>query len=183
MPGPIPEPPTRGTMESIRMQSMRMPALLTFALLLPFAAACDPAPDADRGPAAAEEPAGEPAPAGLRAATDRYVAAWNGDDPAALAELYTDDATATAFDHTLRGRDEIERGWLQNVPIISDLRLTEESVRRTGDDWRSEGRFALTVSVPDADPFEQTGDYGITWTREAGGEWRIRASELEPDGM
>lgn len=172
----LPRSPIPGHHLSIR-------PLLFMCVLLPLALACEPADDIDPGSEPPHEPALAPAPAGIRAASERFVAAWNGDDPAAVAAFYTEDGTATAYGSTVEGRARIEESWLPNVPIISDLRLTEESVRRVGDDWRSEGRFALTAAPPDGEPTEQTGTYGITWTRDADGEWRVRSSDVEPPAL
>jgi uncharacterized protein (TIGR02246 family) len=165
------------------MTSTRLRILLACALVLPVAGACGPADDAEPEPAAREEPATESMPADLRAASDRYLQAWNADDPDAVAELYAEDATAVAYGNSFHGRDEIERSWLANVHIITDLDLTERAVRRDGDDWRVDGRFALTVRTADTDPFVQTGDYRLVWTRDPDGQWRVRTSEVTPDDM
>lgn len=154
------------------------------ALLIPFAVACEPAaddPDLDRVPAAEPAPTADAPPAGIEAARDRYIAAWNGDDPAAVAQLYTQNATAVVGDTTYQGRAEIQEAWLQGVPTVSNLRVTETSARQVGNDWQSEGTYSLTASPPDEDPMEQTGRYSITWTRDADGQWRVRSSEVQLD--
>lgn len=148
-----------------------------FAVLLPFAIACEPAADEpDVEPAAMEAPSAE-----LEAASERSVAAWNGDDPAAVAAFFTTDAVAMVDDTTYQGRAEIEAGWLQGVPLVSDLELTETSMEQVGDDWRSEGTYSGTVSEPDADPVVNTGTYITTWTLDADGEWRIRSIDVQAD--
>jgi uncharacterized protein (TIGR02246 family) len=167
------------------MLSIRLRGLLVVcALLVPFAVACEPAadePDADpflfdEEPAAVDAP-----PPALEVATDRYVAAWNGDDPEAVAAFFTADATAVVDDDTFQGRAEIQEGWLQLVPDVSNLEATETSVRRVGDDWQSEGTYTGTISAPDAEPMDASGRYTVTWTRDADGEWRIRSTEVHAD--
>jgi ketosteroid isomerase-like protein len=127
-------------------------------------------------PAAAQE-----LPAGLAAANERYVAAWNGDDPSAVARLYAGDAHAIAYGNHYRGLDDIQRNWLPGVLIIKDLRFMDESFRRVAGGWRVDGRFALTVFPADEAPWEQTGRYTLTWARDAGGEWRVHWTHVVPD--
>lgn len=154
------------------------------ALLIPFAVACEPAadePDVDPIPAEEVTPAVEAAPAELDARGESYIDAWNGDDPGAAAEYFTEDATATIGDDTYQGRAEIEAHWLQMVPNTSNLETTETSRQQVGDDWLVEGTYSVTISPPDADPVEQEGHYTATWTHDADGEWRISATEVQAD--
>ena len=46
---------------------------------------------------------------------ERYVAAWNSNDPEAIGALFTEDATyrPTPFSDGWRGRDAIVAGWLE----------------------------------------------------------------------
>jgi uncharacterized protein (TIGR02246 family) len=167
------------------MSSTRSRILIaTCALIVPVAIACEPAADdADTGVFPAEEPA--PAamapPAELESATDRYVAAWNGDDPAAVAPFFTEDATAMVDGETYQGRTGIEEGWLPNVPLISDLEVTETTTEPMDGDWYSEGTYTATVSEPDTEPMAVTGRYTVVWTLDADGQWRIRSTEVVGD--
>jgi uncharacterized protein (TIGR02246 family) len=166
------------------MQSIPSRVLLAACvLLLPLTVACErPANETDMPVVTADDPAATDAPpAELQARTDAYVAAWNQSDPDAVAEFYTDDATATVGDTTYRGREEIQAGWLQNVPAVSNLQVTETSTRQVGEDWRSEGTYSLVATPPDGDSMDETGRYDVTWTRDAGGEWRIRSSGVHAD--
>jgi uncharacterized protein (TIGR02246 family) len=120
-------------------------------------------------------------PHGVEQARDRFAEAWNGDDPAATASFFSHDATATIHGHTVQGRDAIEQTWLQFLPMVSDVRLMDESGHWTVDAWVAEGTFALTISAPDDDPVHQTGRYRLVWTLDADGQWLVRACELVPD--
>jgi hypothetical protein len=66
------------------------------------------APDADDA-APAAEPAGAPAadlttmPQELADRTEQYTAAWNSNDPAAVAAFFTDNATARVGDDAFTG--------------------------------------------------------------------------------
>jgi uncharacterized protein (TIGR02246 family) len=163
------------------MFSIRPRVLLTIcALLLPFGVACEPpAEEPDALPA--EEAAPEAAPAELQMATDRYIDAWNGDDPEAVAAFFTEDATAVVDDETFQGRAGILEGWLPNVPAVSNLVVTDEMMERIGDDWQGTGTYAGTIAPPDEEAMETTGRYTVVWTLGPDGQWRIRSSEVHAD--
>ena len=56
---------------------------------------------------------GEPADR-VQAWVERYVQAWNSNDPAAIGSLFTEDAAyhTEPYSQPWRGRDEIVRQWL-----------------------------------------------------------------------
>lgn len=167
------------------MSSIRSRVLIPVcALVVPFALACEPAaeqPETGVIPAEEAAPTADAPPAELESATDRYIAAWNGDDPAAAAPFFTEDAMANVDGEMFHGRAQIVEGWLPNVAGLSDLEITEEMTEARGNDWYSEGTYSATVTEPDAEPFEITGRYTVTWTRDADGQWRIRSTEIQSD--
>lgn len=177
-----------GATPSLRAR-LRPPTPLVCAVFLTTFVACDPgaddpAPDPpSREAPAAETSTAETPPRGVRAASDRFSAAWDGDDPSAVARFFTEDATATVADVTLNGRDDIAAGWIAPaVPIISNLRLMEDSIRPVGDGWRSEGAYAHDATLPGAETVrDQRGRYSFTWTRDGAGDWLIRSFEVGPD--
>jgi uncharacterized protein (TIGR02246 family) len=166
------------------MRTKTLTSLLTLTLILPLAAAC--ARDADDTVPAAE-PAQAPAtdqgamPQELAGRTEQYTAAWNGNDPAAVAAFFTEDATARVGDDTFTGRQEIQSGWLQNVPNVNNLATRETRTEQRGQDYHSEGTYTHDAFQTDAGPSGTGGRYTITWTRDADGQWRIRSSEVMPD--
>jgi uncharacterized protein (TIGR02246 family) len=168
--------------------SARIP-LFTCCLLVPLALAC--ARDADDTlPPPGSEPAAAPgasatgqatAPPELASRVEQYTSAWNGNDPAAVAAFFTDDATARVGDDTFTGRQEIQNGWLQNVPEISNLQINEARSEQSGQDFRSEGTYThAPFQAPDGTT-SSSGRYTVTWTRAADGQWRIRSTEVTPD--
>jgi uncharacterized protein (TIGR02246 family) len=163
---------------------MRTSSLLTLSLIIPLAMACAPAAE-DTAPAA--EPAAAPAadlatmPQELAGRVEQYTAAWNGNDPAAVAAFFTDDATARVGDDTFTGRQEIQGGWLQNVPNINNLQIHETRTEQRGQDFYSEGTYTHDAFQTDAGPSGTSGRYAATWTQDADGQWRIRSSEVMPD--
>jgi uncharacterized protein (TIGR02246 family) len=165
------------------MLSLRPCLLVTAcALLAPFAVGCEPpAEEPDVFPAEEPAPPVEAPPAGLESATDAYIAAWNGDNPEAVAPFFTEDAVVTVNEDSFQGRTEIAEGWLPVVPGIANLEITETSTERIGDDWYSEGTYTATITEPDQEPVETSGHYTVTWTRDADGQWRIRATEVHED--
>jgi uncharacterized protein (TIGR02246 family) len=167
------------------MQSIRPRFLLSAcAMLLPLTVACErPADDADTAVVPADTAAlatADAPPPEIAAASERYVAAWRGDDAAAVAAFYTEDATATVGDSTYRGRAEIEERWIrQNVAAVTALEATSTGTQRSGDDWRDEGTYTLTVTPPEGDTMAEAGRYTTVWTRGANGEWQIRSSDVQ----
>lgn len=154
------------------------------ALGLPLMVACErPALDADDvvpvetgAAAAAEFP-----PPGVTAAKERWVAGWNGDNAMTVATIYVDDATATLGDTTYRGRAEIESWISHNVAVVSSLRLTPTSTVRTNGNWREDGTYTHLTSPPDVEPFMAEGRYSLTWVRDAASDWRLRATDIQPN--
>lgn len=154
--------------------------LTAFAAFLLLFTACAPADRDEAEPV--DEPTADAPPPELTAATDRYLAAWNGDDPAAVAAFYTENATVTAGDTTYQGRSEIEEDWVgTNQPVVSNLHETESSFDPLNGDWHHHGRYTLTITVPDQEAFEAPGSFSHEWTQDADGEWRIRSSDIRPD--
>jgi ketosteroid isomerase-like protein len=166
-------------------------SLFTCCLLVPLAMAC--ARDADDTvPPPAAEPVGAPAPAPpatgqatmppeLTNRVQQYTSAWNGSDPAAVSAFFTDDATARVGDDSFSGRQEIQSGWLQNVPNINNLQINETRSEQRGQDFYSEGTYThAPFQAPDGTS-STSGRYTVTWTRAADGQWRIRSTEVMPD--
>jgi ketosteroid isomerase-like protein len=163
------------------MATRTLTAFAAFLLLFTFAA-CAPA-DRDEAEPIDDEAADAP-PAELTSTADRYVAAWNGEDPAAVAEFYTENASVTVGDTTYQGQADIEQEWVgQTLPVISDLRETESSWESMNGDWRNQGRYTGMMNLPDQDAFEAPGSYNHEWTEDADGQWRIRSSNVQPDEL
>jgi uncharacterized protein (TIGR02246 family) len=163
---------------------MRTSSLLTLSLIIPLAMACAPGAE-DTAPAAepAEAPAADLAtmPQELAGRSEQYTAAWNGNDPAAVAAFFTADATARVGDDTFTGRQEIQGGWLQNVPAVNNLQIQETRTEQRGQDYYSEGTYTHDPFQTDEGPSGTSGRYTVTWTQDADGQWRIRSSEVMPD--
>jgi ketosteroid isomerase-like protein len=160
--------------------------LLSCALLV-FLAACPerdtvPAPAPGGDVATDAQPATGQAPAELTQTAESFRLAWNGDDPAAVARFYTEEATVTVGDSIYRGRAEAQQRWItQNVQVINDLQTRDDRMEQRGDDWVQSGNYRITGTDPDGQPVDGGGSYRTTWTRTAAGEWRIREQEVRAD--
>ena len=72
--------------------------------------------------------------AAVRAWIDRYVVAWNSNDPDDIAGLFTDSSIYVTgpFDEPWRGREEIVRRWLDRKDIPGDTTFQYEVVAISG---------------------------------------------------
>ena len=155
------------------------------ALLLTLAAACAPADDAgmedmpapDTGMAAAPAP-----PAELEAASDAFTSAWNQEDAAVVAGMFTENATVVLNDTaTFNGRQDIQENWIRpGLEVGSDLEIQDQVWTADGADYRSAGRYSYTATLPDGD-VPMSGRYESTWTRETDGQWRVRSMRATDD--
>jgi uncharacterized protein (TIGR02246 family) len=168
------------------MYFMRRSMTVLASCLLLVAPGCAPADDAEEAeaPAATEEmqPAAEQPPADLTSADQAYIAAWNAEDAAAVAEFFADDATAKLGDSTYTGRDQIRTVWIEpTLPMISDLQTTTTTSEHRGEDWYSTGTYTHQTVMEGKAPITETGRYAVTWMRTPEGQWRIRSTEIMPD--
>jgi uncharacterized protein (TIGR02246 family) len=166
------------------MRTKTLTSLFTLSLIAPLAMGCARDSD-DTVPAAepAEFPAADPAavPQELTARVEQYIAAWNGNDPAAVAEFFTADATARVGDDTFTGRQEIQSGWLPNVPDIHDLEARETRTEQRGRDYVFEGTYTHAPFQTEEGPSGTSGSFANTFTQDTDGQWRIRSAEVMPD--
>jgi uncharacterized protein (TIGR02246 family) len=83
---------------------------------------------------AATSPRPAQAPTAPAIATD-WAAAWNGDSPQALSNLFTPDATYTdlAIGATMNGRDQIAEWKLRTDELIANVHVTVTEAFRSGD--------------------------------------------------
>jgi len=96
-------------------------------------------------------------------------------DAAALAALYTDDATVLPPDiDMIQGKQEIEAFWSQGLQMgIKDAVLTTVDVFGSGDLAYEVGKFALTIQPEGQEPIEQKGKYVVIWKKTADGSLKL----------
>ena len=114
----------------------------------------------------------------IEATVDRYVAASNEGDAAALTELYAEDAVLLPPDHEpIHGREAIGEFWKEGTDTgleVSTLRLEVE------------GNVAYLVGQYRLPPTEQeeadSGQYVLCLKRQTDGTWKLTADIWNSSG-
>jgi len=96
-------------------------------------------------------------------------------DAAALAALYTEDATLLPPDSDMiQGSQGIETFWNGGLQMgIKDAVLTTVHVSGSGDLAYEIGKFTLTIQPEGQDPIESKGKYVVVWKQTDDGSWRL----------
>jgi ketosteroid isomerase-like protein len=124
----------------------------------------------------------------LRAFSKKVDEAWNNNDAAALAALFTEDAVLLEDTGPIYGREAIEKHYanvFQKVHFSNHLDKPDQSsphiIGTTGNEAWSNGQWSLTYQVKGGDPVELTGYWLEIYSRE-GGTWkkRVDAWNLTP---
>ena len=165
-----------------------VPACLLALPLLQACAAEEPE-EAEVPPPALEAPAaslpaatGAEVPADLRSAHEQYLAAWNAEDPAAVAAFFEEGATVQTGDSTYTGRAAIQDRWLaRNLPVVNDLQIAPERFQQNGAEIVEEGRYTFQATPPQGETETVRGRYTSSWTRTPEGAWKVRRATIQPD--
>jgi len=124
----------------------------------------------------------------LRAFSKKVDEAWNNNDAAALAALFTQDAVLMNDTGPIYGREAIEKHYanvFREVHISNHLDKADQNsphiIGTTGNEAWSNGQWSLTYQVKGGDPVELTGYWLEIYSRE-GGTWkkRVDAWNLTP---
>jgi len=96
-------------------------------------------------------------------------------DAAALAALYTDDATLLPPDsEMIQGRQGIEEFWNALIQMgIKDAVLTIVDVFGSGDLAYEVGKATITIQPEGQEPVEQKAKYVVVWKQTADGSWKL----------
>lgn len=119
--------------------------------------------------------AAQDAATGIAETSERFEAAYNGGDAAALAELYTEDAAllppgAARVD----GREEIAALWQGYMDAgVRDFDLETVEVEDHGESASEVGTFSLTVPDGEGGRAGGQGKYIVLWRRGDDGVWRL----------
>lgn len=144
------------------------------ACLMPLALAALTFACGGNAPAPAAATPGDPAP--INDVRNRYIAAYNAGDAAALAALFAEDAVSIP-DHeaALEGRAAIQKHFETLFSqVTATLTVTPADTEVTGDIAHEHGTYSATVT-PKAGGTAMTNDgrYLVVLKREADGAWRI----------
>jgi uncharacterized protein (TIGR02246 family) len=101
---------------------------------------------------------------------DRWTAAFNKGDAAAVAAMYTQDAyVLPAGAPLVKGRAAIEAFMRQTMQQIGDFKLTTVDVKPLGGNAARETATFKTKAQP---PQDGAVKYAVVWQKE-GGRWKL----------
>ncbi len=105
----------------------------------------------------------------------RFTEAVRQGDAAAMAALYTEDATLLPPDsNTITGKSAIETFWQGGLTAgIKDIILTSVSISGGGDLAYEIGTFFSKIQTEGQEPVEQKGKYVVVWQKDPVGEWKL----------
>jgi uncharacterized protein (TIGR02246 family) len=126
------------------------------------------------GPALAQQ-------AQIESVNAKWIELFNKGDFAAVASLYTDDATAFPPGSPMaKGRAAIEAMWKNMAEQVSDPKITTLDVKTLGPSAAREiGTFSLKTKG--TSPRELAGKYLVVWEK-VGSDWKL-AADIWNDGM
>ena len=108
----------------------------------------------------------------IQAHNERFNAAFNSGDMAAVAQLYTEDARILPPGaEMMQGREAIQGYWTAAADTVGNAKLTAIDVKPLGESHAREiGRF--TLKTKGENPQEIVGKYIVIW-QKAGEDWQI----------
>ncbi len=111
----------------------------------------------------------------IEAGNTKFLEAFNQGDAAAVAALYTDDATLMPPNSDMiQGRHGIQDFWHTGIQGgLKDLSLTTVEVRASGDTAYEIGTVSLTAQPKGQDPVRVSGKYVVLWQRNPDGSWKL----------
>jgi uncharacterized protein (TIGR02246 family) len=103
---------------------------------------------------------------------DRWAAAFNKGDAAAVAAMYTADAyVLPAGAEMIKGRPAIEAMWRQNMQQIGNVKCTTIDVKPLGS--AAAGEIGTCIFKTKAQPPQDGAlKYAVVWRKE-GGQWKL----------
>ncbi len=118
---------------------------------------------------------GEDAAAGIAASAERFEAAYNSGDAAAMAALYTPDGAVLPPDAPrIDGRDGIQAMWQSFMDAgVEDLELETVELESHGASASEVGTFTLTAPDGAGGRVAAAGKYIVLWQRGEDGVWRL----------
>lgn len=115
---------------------------------------------------------------GIDSLEARFIAAYNRDDPKALAETYTEDVRFIQDGTVEEGRAPMEKGWRASAPALSDLRLTTVERVIRGDVGVLTQRFTQQYRAPGGKTVTDSGYFVAMVRRDPDGQWRYHTVML-----
>jgi uncharacterized protein (TIGR02246 family) len=111
---------------------------------------------------------------------DAFVAAFKKADFAAVAAMYTEDATVLPpGNNMVKGRPAIQAFWTQAGQGIGDIKLTTVDVKALGADAAREiGTFSLMTKGQQSQ--QVVGKYVVVW-QKVGTDWKLMTDTWNTD--
>lgn len=118
----------------------------------------------------------------IEAANERFMGAFNGGDWAALAALYTVDATLLPPNApNVQGRQAIGFFWRSAAEAgVHDLAIIAGKVEQNGEKVYEVGRYTLRVRVSETQVVDDKGKYVVIWKQEEG-QWHLHVDIWNSD--
>ena len=114
--------------------------------------------------------------AAIEEANLKFCEAVRQGDAAAIAALYTDDATVLPPNSDMiQGRQGIEESWNATIQMgVKDAVLTTEDVFGSGDLVYEIGKYTITIQPEgQEEPIEDMGKYVVVWKLQEDGSWKL----------
>jgi len=113
--------------------------------------------------------------AAIEAGNIKFGEAVRKGDAAAIAALYSEDATILPPDSAMiKGRQAIQASWNGSLQMgIKDAVLTTIEVSGAGDYAYEIGKVLLTIQPAGQAALQQTAKYVVVWKKAASGSWQL----------
>jgi uncharacterized protein (TIGR02246 family) len=118
------------------------------------------------------------AASGIDSLEARFIAAYNRDDPKALAETYTEDVRFIQDGTVEEGRARMEEGWRANAAALSDVKLTTVERVIRGDVGVLTQRFTQQYRTSAGKTVTDSGYFVGMVRRDPDGQWRYHSVVL-----
>lgn len=114
--------------------------------------------------------------AAIEAGNLKFGEAVRKGDAAAIAALYSEDATVLPPDSAMiKGRQAIQASWTHSLQMgIKDAVLTTVEVSGAGDYAYEIGKVLLTIQPAGQAALQQTAKYVVVWKKAASGSWQLQ---------
>jgi len=111
----------------------------------------------------------------IEAENAKFVAAFNSQDAAGVAALYTENARILPPNsEMIQGRQNIEKALAAEFQMgFKDLSLTTTEVEGNGDTAYEIGKYSGTLQPEGQEGITVSGKYVVIWKRQADGRWQL----------
>lgn len=111
----------------------------------------------------------------IEAQNAKFAAAFNSQDAAGVAAIYTVDATSLPpYRNMIQGRPLIEESNKYEFGLgLKNLRLGTVSLDVHGDIAHEVGEYIITIQPEGKEETEDSGKYMAIWKKQADGNWLI----------